>query len=209
MKFKLVPISLVKKEQYNGRVHDLTVEENHSYNIKNIVVHNSICSTRMNTGFGLPQLTAIDSCAKVKNPNVMLIACGGVKTTGDIAKAIAVGADMCFGGKLLAATDLGLGRTFNRNMELTDVESEIVYKEYRGMASREARAGVMEYGSVEGVSGKIPYTGKTVDLIRDIELNLKSALSYGGSRNWAEFRRKVKIVKISNSAINESLTHVI
>ena len=209
MKFKLIPVSSVKKVQYKGMVHDLTVEKNHSYNIKNVVVHNSICSTRINTGFGLPQLTAIMDCVRVKNPGVMVIACGGVKNTGDMAKALAVGADMCFMGKRLAATDLALGRTFDKRMELTDDVNEIAYKEYRGMASKEARAGVMEYGSVEGVSGKIPYTGKTVDLINDIELNLRSALSYGGSRNWGEFRRKVKIVKISNSSINESQTHVL
>lgn len=169
----------------------------------------SICSTRINCGVGFPQFSAVLDCAKVKRPNVMLIACGGVKNSGDMVKAMVAGADMCFCGKLLAGTDLALGRSFDKNMELCVNESDVVYKEYRGMASREARAGIMDYSSVEGVSGKIFYTGKTEQFIKDTELNLKAALSYCGSRNWVELRRNVKIIKISNSAIIESQTHVI
>lgn len=169
----------------------------------------SICSTRINTAFGMPQLSAIMDCARVKNDDVMLIACGGIKNSGDIVKAMAVGADMCFTGKLLASTDLALGQCYDKNREMTCDEKEVVYKHYRGMASREARNGVMAYASVEGVAGLVKYMGSTEGFISDTELNLKSALSYGGSRNWGDFRKKVKMVKISNSSINESQTHVL
>ena len=230
MKFKLIPITSVKQFKYTGTIHDLTVDADHSYNIKKMIVHNSICSTRMNCGFGVPQFTSVQDCAKVKLPNVILISDGGIKHPGDISKAIAAGADFCMLGKMLASTDLAAGQCYDKDKHIVSpyidkvgvnttinvhkwiagckINPEVRYKEYHGMASRDARKGVLQYASVEGVSGLTPFTGSTVQLLTDLKLNLEASLSYAGSRNWTDFKRHVKIIKISNSAILESSTHV-
>ena len=230
MKFKLIPITSVKQFKYTGTIHDLTVDTDHSYNIKKMIVHNSICSTRMNCGFGVPQFTSVQDCAKVKLPHVILISDGGIKHPGDISKAIAAGADFCMLGKMLASTDLAAGQCYDKDKHIVSpyidkvgvnttinvhkwiagckINPEVRYKEYHGMASRDARKGVLQYASVEGVSGLTPFTGSTSQLLIDLKLNLEASLSYAGSRNWTDFKRHVKIIKISNSAILESSTHV-
>lgn len=169
----------------------------------------SICSTRSSTGFGVPQLTSIEDCASRKT-TAKLISDGGIKNNGDIVKAMAVGADMVMCGKMLAQTSLAGGIEYDREKNICSNFGEVpVYKQYRGMASREARSGVMNYGSVEGVSGLVPYLGTTESLIEDLKLNLHAALSYCGTTNWDDFRRCVKIIQISDSSILESKTHVI
>jgi len=225
MKFKLVPIESIKIKKYSGRVHDLTVNKDHSYNVFNILVHNSICSTRTSTGFGVPLLTTVEDCAQVKCSS-LLIADGGVQYVGDIAKVIAFGGDFVMSGRLWAATDLASGECYDKKKEFLceynrlDDEIEtayskdviyrkyIAYKRYSGMASREARKGVMKDASIEGVSGLIKYNGKTIDFIKDISNNLKASLSYAGSRNWDEFKMNVKKIRISPSSWQESLTYV-
>lgn len=159
----------------------------------------SICSTRLNAGFGVPLLSAVEDCYSVRD-NALIIADGGIKYPGDIAKAIAFGADFCMLGKMLASTSLAPG-------ECKQIDG-VYYKEYRGMASRQAREGVMKKASVEGVSGWIPYTGNTKDVIEDVSENLKASLSYAGSTNWYIFRKSVKKIRITNSAWNESMTHI-
>lgn len=168
----------------------------------------SICATRTATAFGVPTLTTIMDCVKVKNDNVMLIADGGIKTAGDIAKAMAAGADICMIGKLLAGTHLAGGICFNKNKEISIDPVDIMWKEYYGMASRKAREGVLNYGSVEGVNGLVKYSGSTDLLINDIKLNLQASLSYAGVTNWKNFRKKVKIIRITNGSWIESQTHV-
>jgi IMP dehydrogenase len=216
MKFKLKEISSIEEIDYTGKVHDLTVEDDHSYVAENIVVHNSICSTRLNTGFGVPLLTAVQDCAEVKE-TALLIADGGIKSNGDIIKAIAFGADLVMLGKMFAATSLAPGSCFGEDREFLckydDVSAFMFkdstkYKEYRGMASVAARKGVLKESSVEGVSGLIHYGGDTDELVVGIENNMRSALGYAGASNWKKFRKMVKAVRISNSAIIESQTHV-
>lgn len=174
----------------------------------------SICSTRLNTGFGVPLLTSVEDCASVKNDDVILVADGGIRYPGDITKSIAVGADMVMVGRMFAATDLSAGECYDYRKEIIVPDNlisweSVMYKEYHGMASKEARHGIMNYNSVEGVSGLIPYIGTTEELLKDLELNLKASLSYAGARDWKEFKRKVKIIKMSNSSILESGTDVI
>lgn len=170
----------------------------------------SICSTRLATGFGVPQFTAILDCAKMIKDNVLLIADGGIKNSGDIAKAMAAGADLCMLGKILAGTDLALGQYYDQNKcIISEDSSDKVYRKYHGMASNEARKEILSYASVEGVSGLVPYIGSTKQLLKDIKLNLQASLSYAGVRNWKDFKRKVKIVKVSPNSTIESQTHII
>ena len=90
MKFKLKEITSIETKNYKGKVHDLTVNQDHSYNIRGTVVHNSICSTRLQTGFGVPNLSAIFDCAGTtayKSGKSKLIVDGGIKNSGEIGRA--------------------------------------------------------------------------------------------------------------------------
>jgi IMP dehydrogenase len=193
----------------------------------------SICSTRLNTGFGVPLLATLEDCEKVRD-SAYIIADGGVKHPGDIAKAIAFGADFVQSGRMFACTDLAPGDCYDNRKKLVcsyrDIhkeeysghihapfdlpptkrknESSVCYKEYRGMASAEARKGIMKNSSIEGVSGLIPYKGSTEDFLINLKNNLQASLSYAGARNWHEFRRNVKRIRISSASLVESQTHV-
>jgi IMP dehydrogenase len=164
----------------------------------------SICSTRINCGFGVPTLTAIMDCAKVKEYSY-LVADGGIEYPGDICKAMAAGADMVMIGKMLAATSLSGG-------EKIDIDGE-KYVRYSGMASKDAIEKLKSQKSaisVEGASGLIKYTGETEDVVNGIFGNLKSAMAYyAGCRNWKEFQRKVKFLEITSQGWEESKTRLI
>jgi len=163
----------------------------------------SICSTRLNTGFGVPTLTSVFDCAKVKE-GAYLVADGGIESVGDICKAMAAGADMVMVGKMLAATSLSSG-------EKIDVDGKKFVK-YSGMASKEAVEKLKSKKSVisiEGVSGFIPYTGETKEVLNSIIGNLQSAVAYyAGCRDWEEFKRKVKFLEITSQGWEESKTRV-
>ena len=211
MKFKLRPIVKVEKLMYSGYLHDLTVKDNHSYNVSNIIVHNSICSTRIMTGFGIPTLTAVIDCAREKD-TAYLVADGGVEYPGDLCKAMAASADMVMVGKLLAATSLSGGEKLDKNYEITEDKNEYAWVQYRGMASKESIQKLNSKKSaisIEGVSGYIPYTGETEEVVTNMLGNMRAAISYyAGCRNWNEFRRKVKFVEITNQGWEESLTRI-
>jgi len=163
----------------------------------------SICSTRLNTGFGIPTLTSVFDCAKVKD-TAYLVADGGIENAGDICKAMAAGADMVMLGKMLAATSMSGGEKHTINDKR--------FVEYSGMASKEAIYKLKSKKSVvsiEGVSGLIPYVGETEDVLKELIGNLQSAVSYyAGCRDWKEFRRKVKFLEISQQGWEESKTRV-
>jgi IMP dehydrogenase len=203
VKFKLKPIYSIDCIKYSGTLHDLTVKNNHSYNINSIIVHNSICSTRTKTGFGIPTLTSIMDCAQVKD-KAYLVADGGIESSGDICKAMAAGADMVMVGKVLAATSLSSG-------EKVDVDGK-KYVRYSGMASKEAIDKLKSKKSVvsiEGVSGLIEYTGETEDVVEGILGNIQTAMAYyAGCKNWREFKRDVKLIEITSAGWDESKTRV-
>lgn len=184
----------------------------------------SICSTRLNTGFGIPTLTSVMDCALVKN-GAYLVADGGIESSGDICKAMAAGADMVMLGKMLAATSLSNGEKLDSNFSPTYIcqRSGLDYIEpiipsmykwvrYSGMASKEANEKLKSKKSVvsiEGVSGLIPYTGETQEVVNNIIGNLQSAVAYyAGCTNWDDFRRSVKFLEISQQGWEESKTRV-
>jgi len=182
----------------------------------------SICSTRTKTGFGVPLLASVEDCAAQKMGSY-LIADGGVKYSGDIAKVISFGADFVMSGRMWAATDLAPGNCHDSDGKFLCKYNEIDnyfnssdssnreltrYKLYRGMASKEARQGVLKDSSIEGVSGLIPYVGKTEDFVKDLSNNLRASLSYAGAYNWKNFKMNAKKILISDSAWSESQTFV-
>jgi IMP dehydrogenase len=175
----------------------------------------SICTTRIVTGVGVPQLTAISEVKRAvldSGANVKVIADGGIKQIGDIAKAIAFGADAVMLGSLLAGFDQCPGETIEFN--------EQKYKLYRGMGSIGAmqKGGAARYGQAgdnakrlvaEGVEGMVKHKGDVEDFLFQIQGGLKSACYNIGGRNLSEFQDKVRYIKISTASFSESMPHSI
>ncbi|MFQ3306842.1 MAG: IMP dehydrogenase [Candidatus Midichloriaceae bacterium] len=169
----------------------------------------SICTTRIITGVGIPQLSAIMEISDVcKTNDVFLIADGGIKYSGDIAKAIGAGADTVMLGSLLAGTDVSPG-------EILTIEGE-KYKSYRGMGSLNA----MRSGSADryfqnnnanlvpqGVEGYLKYKGSINDIIHQLKGGLTSAMGYTGSKNIEEMKKNCTFVKITAAGMKESHIH--
>ncbi len=172
----------------------------------------SICTTRVVTGVGVPQITAIMEVAKaLKDSGIPIISDGGIKFTGDIPKAIAAGADAVMIGSLFAGTTESPGETI-----LWDGRR---YKQFRGMGS----LGAMMQGSKdryfqenvsekekfvpEGIEGRVPYRGPLSETVFQMVGGLRAAMGYTGCRNIAELKKKAKFVKISLAGLRESHPH--
>lgn len=171
----------------------------------------SICTTRIVAGVGMPQISAIESCAEVaRKHNVPLIADGGIKYSGDIAKALAVGASCVMIGSLLAGTEESPGDLI--------IYQGRQYKSYRGMGSM----GAMTRGSAdryfqegtaqdklvpEGVEGRVPYRGKVGDVVHQLIGGLKSSMGYLGSKDIATLWEKAEFVEITSAGLRESHVH--
>lgn len=175
----------------------------------------SICSTRINTGFGVPNLSAIFDCVNewnnwhpVANPSnkpkkPSLIIDGGVKTAGDIVKALAAGADFVMCGSMLAATKETPGEIVNIGQGMTE-------KSYRGMASKEAQEAFKgTWTSKEGIATFLTYKGSVVPILNDLAGNIRSGFSYAGARNINELRQKAQFIKQTHAGQRESFTHIL
>ena len=172
----------------------------------------SICTTRIVAGVGVPQLTAImDAVEAAKKAGIPVIADGGIKYSGDLAKALAAGADIAMVGSLLAGTDETPGEVF-----LWQGRS---YKAYRGMGS----VGAMARGSAdryfqqdikdtlklvpEGIEGQVPYKGPAGNVVHQLVGGLRAAMGYVGAKNLAEFHEKAEFVRITGAGLRESHVH--
>ena len=162
----------------------------------------SICSTRIQTGHGVPTLQSVIDCSSTDR-DALIIADGGMRSTGDVAKAMAGGADLVMCGSIFAGTDQSPGEVFSSSEGKK-------YKVYRGMASIEAqRDWKGSHNSVEGVSTTIPYKGSVFDIISLMKKQLTSACSYSGSFNLRDFRNNSGFIIQSNSSQVESSTHIL
>ena len=161
----------------------------------------SICSTRIQTGHGQPTLASVFECAQ-SDRGALLIADGGIRTPGDIVKALAAGADAVMLGSMLAGTSESPGKVFLQSGGHS-------VKAYRGMASQEAQ---IEWrgrvASDEGVSRFIPFKGSVLPILEKLNKNIRSGLSYSGATNIRELQAKAKFIRQSVSAQIESSTHV-
>ena len=166
----------------------------------------SICSTRLQTGFGVPNLAAIFDCAQTqayKSGKTKLIVDGGIKNSGDMVKAFAAGAHFVMCGSMLAGTDESPGETF------TD-SNGVKMKNYRGMASREAQTDWRGKSSApEGISTFIKHKGSVVPILQDIHGNIQSGYSYAGARNFHELAGKVQFIQQTSAGAAESFTHIL
>ncbi len=162
----------------------------------------SICSTRLVSGHGVPTFQSVLDCARSEH-DVKIIADGGIKTTGDMVKAFAAGADFVMVGSMLAGTAETPGQIFK------SAEGK-KYKVYRGMASSEAQNKWRGKSSTpEGVSTTVPYKGKVSHILKDIEGGIKSGLSYSGCRDMVEFQTKASFVRQTSAGQHESFTHIL
>ena len=172
----------------------------------------SICTTRIVAGVGVPQLSAILAAAgAAAKAGVPVIADGGIRTSGDIAKALAAGASTVMVGSLLAGTEEAPGETF--------LYQGRAYKSYRGMGS----VGAMARGSAdryfqqdiqdqlklvpEGIEGRVPYKGPVRDIIHQLVGGVKAAMGYTGSATIDELQRRARFVRITNAGLSESHVH--
>tara|TARA_B100000035_G_scaffold309955_1_gene316955 strand:+ start:1202 stop:2281 length:1080 start_codon:yes stop_codon:yes gene_type:complete len=172
----------------------------------------SICTTRMVAGIGVPQISAIIEVKKALNKKkIKIISDGGIKFSGDIAKALAAGADAIMMGSIFAGTDESPGKKFK-------IKGKI-YKVYRGMGS----IGAMSAGSAnryfqknfkdkskfvpEGVEGRVEYKGKVSDIIYQLQGGLRSSMGYIGAINLKEINKKAKFIKITKAGFYESMVH--
>mgnify|MGYP003646354757 FL=1 len=161
----------------------------------------SICSTRIVTGHGLPGLQTIFDCARTDR-DVKIIADGGIKTSGDIVKALAAGADFVMCGSLLAGTTESPGKVIS-------LPNNVRVKEYRGMASKDAQLNWRKKSSTpEGVASYIPYKGSVVDILQDLEGGIRSGLSYSGARNISELQHHAEWARQTSAGTQESGTHI-
>jgi IMP dehydrogenase len=162
----------------------------------------SICSTRLVTGHGIPTFASVLDCARTTYGDVKIIADGGIKTTGDMVKAYAAGADFVMVGSMLAGTEESPGETLHSN-------SGKRYKIYRGMASAEAQRSWRDRSSTpEGISTTIPFRGSVGDILQDLAGGIRSGLSYSGVRNLQELRCKADFIRQSGAGQIESSTHI-
>ncbi len=171
----------------------------------------SICTTRIVAGVGVPQISAIDECAEVARPHgVPVIADGGIKYSGDIAKALAVGASCVMAGSLLAGTEESPGETI--------MFQGRQYKSYRGMGS----IGAMQKGSTdryfqegtasdklvpEGIEGRVPFRGSIAGIVHQMMGGLRSSMGYCGSESIEAFWDKAEFVEITSAGLKESHVH--
>jgi IMP dehydrogenase len=173
----------------------------------------SICTTRIVTGFGVPQLTAIMDCAEAARAlDVPLIADGGIRNGGDLTKALAAGADTAMVGSLFAGTEESPGASIVRDGRR--------FKVVRGMASLSANverqtiekgdmAEPIEWEQVvpEGVEAVVPYRGSVTDILHQLVGGLRSGLSYAGATNIAELQQNAEFVAITPAGVRESGSH--
>ena len=173
----------------------------------------SICITRVITGSGVPQLTAVLDCAKIGNEhNIPIISDGGTRTSGDATKALAAGAHSVMIGGILGGTDESPGSTISKNGKR--------FKIYRGMASLGASLGRKSKDSgnagltddlndyvAEGVEGMVPYRGSVTDIITQMTGGIRSGLSYCGAHNIKQMQKNAEFIKISRAGFAESQPH--
>jgi IMP dehydrogenase len=172
----------------------------------------SICTTRMVAGIGVPQITAVmEVSSALKGKGVKIISDGGIKFSGDIAKAIAAGADAIMMGSIFAGTEESPGKRFKIKKKF--------YKQYRGMGS----IGAMSAGSSnryfqknykdkskfvpEGVDGRVEYKGEVSKIIYQLKGGLKSSMGYIGAKKLSDIKKNAKFVKITKAGFYESMVH--
>jgi IMP dehydrogenase len=161
----------------------------------------SICSTRTQTGHGVPGLQTIIDCARPRR-EAPIIADGGIRNSGDVVKALAAGADFVMLGSLLSGTDETPGDIITTRRGK--------FKSYRGMASKDAQiAWRGRTSSLEGIATRVPCKGPVADILQDLARGIRSGLSYSGARSISELQTKARFIRQTAGGQTESSTHIL
>ncbi len=205
-----VSIRAIESKEKELYVYNLEVEEDHTYIANRVAVHN--CTTRVVTGAGVPQITAITECVRAsKETNIPIIADGGIKYSGDVVKALATGADTVMIGSLFAGVEEAPGEVI--------LFQGRYFKTYRGMGS----IGAMKEGSKdryaqesteiesklvpEGIEGRVPYRGTLAEMVTQLVGGLRSGMGYTGCHSIKELQQNAKFVRITSAGLRESHVH--
>lgn len=230
MKFELVPITKIDSYSVdNETVYDIEVEEDHSFCVENnIIVHNSACTTRLKTGIGYPQLSAIIECShaahglKSGDKRLGLIcADGGCRTPSDVVKAFSGGADFVMLGGMLSGTDQCEGDwEFSYKCKVGDKEweqsldpgydTEKIKKSltFYGMSSHKAQekyGGIKNYRASEGRVVTVPYKGDASIIIEDILGGIRSACAYVGASSLKDLPKCAEFIKVNRVHFDRSV----
>ena len=166
----------------------------------------SICSTRIQTGHGMPTLQSVMDCAQTDR-DATLIADGGLRTSGDIVKALAAGADFVMLGSLLAGTDETPGEVIYNDQIPSAYGSK--KKVYRGMASKEAQRNWRNrVSSIEGISHMVPLKGPVKEVLAELRTGIRSGISYTGADSISSLQSKARFIQQTTSGQVESSTHI-
>ena len=170
------------------------------------VGNGSLCETRIRTGVGLPQVTALlDVCSVADDYDVPVIADGGIRNVGDVCKGLGCGADTIMVGSLLSGTKESPGSIEKKGQW----PNEQLFKKYRGSASFDSKIDRGESENVEGNSRLIPYKGKVRRIMGDIKEGIKSSCSYVGATNLDEFRSLAEFIKVTEAGQVEAKAHLL
>lgn len=213
MKFELVEIKKIDSYEVTEEiVHDLTVEDDHSYCVEDgIIVHNSVCTTRKLTGCGYPQFSSVVETADCAHGlGGHICADGGCTEPGDIVKAFGAGADFVMLGGMLAGHDECEGEWVEERERLPDKHGHLsivteknvkVKLKFYGMSSKEAQnkydGGVANYKAAEGKCVEVPYKGPVIDTLKEIEGGLRSACAYVGANTLKNLPKCTTFVKVN------------
>ena len=166
----------------------------------------SLCETRIRTGVGIPQVTALLDCVAVADSyGCPTIADGGVRTISDVCKGLACGADSVMLGSLLSGTKESPGEI----EKVGKWPNEQLYKKYRGSASLDSKTSRGDRKNVEGNHKVIPYKGKVKRIITDIQDGIRSSFSYVGANNLSEFHSKVELIQVTRAGNIEGQPHLL
>jgi len=166
----------------------------------------SLCETRIRTGVGIPQVTALIDCVAVADTyGCPTIADGGVRTVGDVCKGLACGADTVMLGSLLSGTK----ETPGEIEKVGKWPNEQLYKKYRGSASLDSKKSRGDNKNVEGNHKVIPYKGKVKRIIQDIQEGIRSSFSYVGANDISEYHSKVELIEVTGAGNLEGKPHLL
>lgn len=175
----------------------------------------SLCTTRIKTGFGVPNVTSLEEVIKgstrivnFRNEYTPIIACGGIRTSGDIAKALAVGADVVILGSLIAGTTETPGDMIARE-DPNDKNNTVFFKKYRGAASLETKqTHNQETRNVEGESTWVQCKGNVADVVNDLMDGVRSAFSYAGAEDLPRYQLNTSYYQVTNAGMVEAKPHL-
>ena len=205
IKTKLETIEVVAGSVATGEACEYLCEKG-ADSIRVGIGNGSLCETRIRTGVGIPQVTAIRDCVAVADKfDVPIVGDGGIRNVGDVCKGLACGADTVMLGSLLSGTK----ETPGTIEKIGEWPNEQLHKKYRGSASLDSKKSRGHYDNVEGNHKVVPYKGKVRRIIQDIREGLQSSFSYVGANDISEYHAKVELIEVTRAGNLEGKPHLL